>query len=302
MQGGLFICEVTMKFDLFGFKQDKSVEYGLNLEDLLLIDYVWDMIASPTMQHTFENGTAYVWLSHDRILSDLPILNISNRSLINRLNKLKELGLLEIKTVHNEEMRGSKSYYSITEKCEALKYDQVKNIAVGPRPSENFCTSDINNNNSSNINNSNISNTSSNNINNKDIRSKKKEEDFLGALDDEKPKKKNKYEQCMDLIHDRTEDPKLIELLQTYLKMRLEMTDSPMYVNQWKGLLNELERLAHSSQEAYDIVQQSINRGYRGFFPVSEYKSSGFKEVISKPTAEAEKIQKNGRDISGAKF
>lgn len=132
-----------MKFELFGFNQEKALEYNLTLEDLLLIDYVWDMIASPTMQHIVDNGISYVWLQHDRILTDLPILNISNRSLINYLNKLKDLGLLTVKTIHNENLRGSKSYYAITEKCEALRYDQVKNFAVNQRPSEKNCSSDI---------------------------------------------------------------------------------------------------------------------------------------------------------------
>ena len=131
-----------MKFELLGFRQDKSVEYGLNLEDLLLIDYVWDMVASPTMQHIFENGLTYVWIRHDKILSDLPILNISNRSLINYLNKLKDIGLLDVKTVHDETSRGSKSYYAITERCEELKYDQLQKIAVNQRPTAKNCSSD----------------------------------------------------------------------------------------------------------------------------------------------------------------
>ena len=147
----------------------------------------------------------------------------------------------------------------------------------------------------------------SNTINNKDIRSKKKEEepteDFLGTLNVYKPKKKNRFEQCVDLIHQRTDNPKLTELLITYLKMRLEMTDAPMYVNQWRGMLHELETVAHSVEEACAVVQQSINRGYRGFYPVKEYKGSvGFNEVISKPTAEAQDIQRKGKDITGEKF
>lgn len=131
-----------MKFELFGFNQEKALEYNLTIEDLLLIDYVWDMIASPTMQHIVDEGISYVWLQHDRILTDLPILNISNRSLINYLNKLKDLGLLTVKIIHNENLRGSKSYYAITEKCEALRYDQVQNFAVNQRPSEKNCSSD----------------------------------------------------------------------------------------------------------------------------------------------------------------
>ena len=137
-----------MRVDLFGFNQEKALEYNLAVEDLLLIDYIWDMIASPTMQHLIDDGVPYVWLQHDRILADLPILNISNRSLINYLNKLKDLGLLTVKTVHCEGLRGSRSYYAITEKCEELRYDEVQKIAVSQRPGAKNCSSDnISNNN-----------------------------------------------------------------------------------------------------------------------------------------------------------
>ena len=152
-----------MKSDILGFNQEKILKYNLSLEDLLLLDYVWDMIASPTMQHIVDNGIPYVWLMHDRILADLPILNISNRSLINYLNKLKSLGLLDVKTIHSETLRGSKSYYAITEKCEALRYDQVQNFAVSQRPSAKNCCSDIRE-----TNNTNNTNTQINIFNNKD--------------------------------------------------------------------------------------------------------------------------------------
>ena len=145
-----------MKFELFGFNQEKALEYNLTIEDLLLIDYVWDMIASPTMEHIVDNGfIPYVWLQHDRILADLPILNISNRSLINYLNKLKDLGLLAVKTIHNDSLRGSKSYYALTEKCEGLRYNQVQKIAVSQRPSAKNCSSDIRETNNTSNNNTN---------------------------------------------------------------------------------------------------------------------------------------------------
>lgn len=166
-----------MKFDLFGFNQEKALEYNLTVEDLLLIDYIWDMIASPTMQHIVDNGfLPYVWLQHDRILADLPILNISNRSLINHLNKLKDLGLLTVKTIHNENLRGSKSYYAITEKCEALRYDQVQNFAVNQRPGAKNCSSD-------NISNNNISNISNNNIKQQELFNTNKEDTYKEKID-----------------------------------------------------------------------------------------------------------------------
>lgn len=138
-----------MRYEIMGFNQSKIIELNLNLKEVLLLNYVIDAIASPTMEHKVQNGVAYVWLKHDRILKDLPILSISERSLIDYLNKLKDLDLLDVFVVHLESGRGSKSYYSITEKCESLKYDQVQKIAVSQRPSAENCNSDnISNSNS----------------------------------------------------------------------------------------------------------------------------------------------------------
>lgn len=157
-----------MKFTIFGFNQEKAIEYGLDIRDLLLIEYIWDMLGSPTMQHIIRDDCAYVWLMHDRILSDLPILNISKRSLIDYFNKLKDLGLISVITTSNEKTRGSKSYYTITNKCEELRYDQVQNFAVGQRPGAENCTSD-------NI--KDISNTS--NIVNQDISITSKKDTYI---------------------------------------------------------------------------------------------------------------------------
>ena len=143
-----------MKYEILGFNQKQVIELNLNLKDLLLLDYITDAIASPTMEHRVQDGVAYVWLKHDRILKDLPILDISERSLIDYLNKLKDLGLLNVCVIKVDSGRGSKSYYAITERCEELKYDQVQKIAVSQRPGAENCTSD------------NTSNISSDNTNN----------------------------------------------------------------------------------------------------------------------------------------
>lgn len=90
-----------------------------------------------------------------------------------------------------------------------------------------------------------------------------------------KPKKKNLYDKCLDDINEFTQDNKLRDVLVTYLKMRLEMKDSPIYHNQWLGLLNNLKKLSDTVTGMIEIVQQSINRGYRGFFEVKQYKKGG---------------------------
>ena len=75
---------------------------------------------------------------------------------------------------------------------------------------------------------------------------------------------------------------KIKELLTTYLKVRLEIKDYPLYANQWTGYINELKRLVESGQDMREVIQQSINRGYRGFFPVKKYnkQSNGQDPVV----------------------
>ena len=139
-------------------------------------------------------------------------------------------------------------------------------------------------------------------ISNKDLKEEdNKEEGFIGSVVT-KSKKKNKYEKCNDLIPEYVEDEKLQDLLQCYLKLRLEMSDSPIYVNQWKGLLNKLVGMSEDTEVLCDIVQQSIDRGYRSFFPITKRKNQGFTEAISKTTPEKSKKQKEGSNISGRKF
>ena len=138
------------------------------------------------------------------------------------------------------------------------------------------------------------------NIDNKDLKDNK-EEGFIGSVVT-KTKKKNKFDKCVDAIVEFTDNEQLRDLLVTYLKLRLEMTDSPIYVNQWKGLLNKLAQLADTDSDMMNIVQQSIDRGYRSFFPITKRKNQGFTEAISKTTPEKSRKQKEGSDISGRKF
>lgn len=92
-------------------------------------------------------------------------------------------------------------------------------------------------------------------------------------LVEDKPKRKNLFEKCVDEINNFCTDEELRELLVTFLKMRLEMRDKPIYVNQWRGLLNRLqsEWERDRSVSMDDIVRQSIERGYASFYPVKKY-------------------------------
>lgn len=121
---------------------------------------------------------------------------------------------------------------------------------------------------SENLLSSNIENNITNNIDNNSKELLTTQRSLL-----EKPKKKNLYQKCVDLINDYTENEELRTVLRLYLKMRLEIRDKPMYANMWKGLLNKLTTLADSDELACQIVQQSLDRGYLSFFNLSTYTS-----------------------------
>lgn len=84
--------------------------------------------------------------------------------------------------------------------------------------------------------------------------------------------KLSRYEKCYLEIFKFTDNEDLRVLLDTYLQMRLEIKDKPIYYNQWKGLLGKLNKLSLDIKEQIDIVQYSLDRGYASFFELKQYK------------------------------
>jgi len=97
----------------------------------------------------------------------------------------------------------------------------------------------------------------------------------------EKPKKKNLFDKCLDIIYDWTNDKKLQDLLVQYLKVCLEMK-SIRGANQWKGMLNTLEKVQLQCQpHTYEeIIEQAIIRGWKTFYPIKDYVQSNNSKFI----------------------
>ena len=99
------------------------------------------------------------------------------------------------------------------------------------------------------------------------------ENDFLGQLK-KKTKRKSLYEKCYDHILEFTNNVGLIEALNDYLKMRLQMKEKPLYENSWKGMLNKLAKMDNQ----LEVVNTSIERGWASFFEQKSYSKSKFGE------------------------
>ena len=96
----------------------------LDMTDLMILNYIMSACGSPTMRHKLtDDGEPLVWISHDKLSDDLPILRLSEGSLRNRLVKLKQSGYLQSMTLANEHARGTKSYYGLTKLTTSLIYD-----------------------------------------------------------------------------------------------------------------------------------------------------------------------------------
>ena len=111
-----------MRYAILGFNQKLAIENNLSINDLLLLQYIMYANGNPTMTHIVDDEISYVWLSHTKIQEDLPILNISEGTLKNKLSSLKKFGFISSKTYGDKQTGGSRSFYTITEKCISLLY------------------------------------------------------------------------------------------------------------------------------------------------------------------------------------
>lgn len=92
------------------------------------------------------------------------------------------------------------------------------------------------------------------------------------------PKKENLYTKCLNMIDAKTTDATCRLLLRDWLNMLLEKYRSRgkmLYANVFKGKLNMLDKF--DEKDWADIIRYNIQRGYEGFYPISDYSSSSVK-------------------------
>lgn len=246
-----------MRDSILGFSQEKLIQYDVDMTDVLLLDYIQKALSQPSMIKIFENRQPYVWLNHSKILEDLPILNIKESMLKKRLSKLISIELIAFVTVANSCGRGSRSYYTITNKFEELQNtttDKKLSLVEGPQiknyTSDNQLKNDKNESISKDI----------------DIESEKK---FTFGQRKEKLKSKSLFDKCLDLIHAFTDDSILQSLLTEALKQFISNSkenDRPFYSNNFKGKLNQLQKLSDDNYEQRKIVKQTLDKGWNDFY------------------------------------
>ena len=120
-------------------------------------------------------------------------------------------------------------------------------------------------------------------------------ENTLSKDKEDKPKKKTRYESCLDEIIKRySEDKELVDALVNHLSM---ICNGLKGVNQWKGLLNDLDRL---NGDKVSIVNQSTSSGWFKFY---ELKSSNYVKKKGVERFDNQIIEEfNGEDLLDERF
>lgn len=257
-----------MKYSILGFNQECVLNYeNLDTDDLLLLGYVYDAIASPSMSHIIENDICFVWLSHSKIHEDLPILHISEDRLKRRIKKLVDLNLLQTKRIYTGCTQGSKSYYAITKECEDLRFSSVKNNTSSEKQ---VLKTTLKNQ---------ILSVENNTSDNKLISNSKLKKDssinttvgFLGS--NKKQPKQNLYSKLTALIDGFTDNLKIRQALREFLNLQLEIykdEGKTFYVNVWKNRLNKLKN-EFKEDEWLAVIQYATSKGWQNFYSIPTY-------------------------------
>jgi hypothetical protein len=110
-----------MKFTVLGSNQRKAVEFGLDLKDLVIIE--WMQKFWPKMKKKIIDGKEYGWVKYDALLKDYPLLEINAKKVLyRRMKAMEDLEILDHRGVKDE--TGSFSYYRLTEKVLELIDDE----------------------------------------------------------------------------------------------------------------------------------------------------------------------------------
>jgi DnaD/phage-associated family protein len=113
-----------MKYTILGFNQKLSIEYGLDMNDLLLLRWFIDFYHSGRMVKMNVKNKEYAWVNYKKIIEDVPILNMQKTAVARRLMKLCDVGIMEHETL---KQGGTFSLYKLTSKYEKLISDTQNN-------------------------------------------------------------------------------------------------------------------------------------------------------------------------------
>ena len=91
-------------------KRGKETEIKIDCTDLVILRWFVDFY--PNMKKMIVDGKEYAWLTHNKIMEDLPLIDISKDAFVDRMQKLVEFNILQYQFIKEG---GSFSLYTFGE-------------------------------------------------------------------------------------------------------------------------------------------------------------------------------------------
>ncbi|MBS5937922.1 conserved phage C-terminal domain-containing protein [Clostridium sp.] len=108
-----------MQFSFLGFSVKKVMEFELDVKDLAILRFFQDFMKSGKMNYEEVDGVKYYWISYKNISEEMPFLGLGKRTIMMRMFKLRDLGLL---SHYTKKEGGTFSYYTLGVKFNELLY------------------------------------------------------------------------------------------------------------------------------------------------------------------------------------
>ena len=258
-----------MKYTILGFNQEKALELGFDVDDLLIIRWFVDFYSSSKMIKMNVGDKTYAWVNYSRVIEDIPVLNMKKDTLSRRMKKICETGIMEHETLKQD---GTFSLYKLTDKYDQListdkklegtdkklkvtdkklrvrkkfpKYGKNSRPGTEKNPEQNI---NLLNNNSI-----------------KDINTYSTKEELLHPKNKD-VEKNNKKESVNSVIAEYTENKDLQDALHGFVEMR-NKARKPLTARAMKLSLNKLNELALDDVTKIAIVNQSIVHSWLTFY------------------------------------
>lgn len=259
-----------MKYTILGFNQEKALELGFDVEDLLIIRWFVDFYSSSKMIKMNVGDKTYAWVNYSGVIKDIPILNMKKDTLSRRMKKICETGIMEHETL---KQGGTFSLYKLTDKYDQLisndgitegteknpeGYGKKSRPVTEKNPEQNI---NLLNNNSI-----------------KDININSSKEEFLHPKNED-VEKNIKKETVNSVIAEYTESKDLQDALHDFADMRTKMR-KPLTPRAMKLSLNKLNELALDDVTKIAIVNQSIVHSWSTFYKLQN--NNGPKQLTRK--------------------
>ena len=276
-----------MKYTILGFNQEKALEFGFDVEDLLIIRWFVDFYSSSKMIKMNVGDKTYAWVNYSRVIEDIPILNMKKDTLSRRMKKICETGIMEHEIL---KQGGTFSLYKLTDKYDQLiskdnKTDGTEKIPEGYGKNSQPGTEKIPEGYGKNSQpgtdknpEQNINLLKNNSI--KDINTYSTKEELLHPKNEDVGKNRKK-ESVNSVISEYTENKDLQDALHGFVEMR-NKARKPLTARAMKLSLNKLNELALDDVTKIAIVNQSIVHSWLTFYKLQNNNNGGQRQLTRK--------------------